>query len=74
LPIEYLLAKNQGKSYALNAGIKAAEGDIVAFTDDDCIVDIAGWRPLLGNFNPTWRNGERRSPRRWITSNQSGTV
>ena len=39
LPIKYLFEKNQGKSYALNAGIKAAEGDIVAFTDDDCIVD-----------------------------------
>jgi GT2 family glycosyltransferase len=39
LPLRYLFEKGRGKSYALNSGIKAAEGDIVALTDDDCIVD-----------------------------------
>ena len=50
LPIEYLLEKNQGKSYALNAGIKAAEGDIVAFTDDDCIVDNSWLATVVREF------------------------
>ena len=50
LPIEYLLEKNQGKSFALNAGIKAAEGDIVAFTDDDCIVDNSWLATVVKEF------------------------
>src|SRR4051794_26325031 len=31
----YLLEPEPGKSPALNAGIREAEGDILAFTDDD---------------------------------------
>ena len=37
-PVKYLFQGRQGKSHALNAGIQAAEGEFVAFTDDDCIV------------------------------------
>lgn len=37
--LRYLHEPNRGKSNALNAGILAAKGDIVAFTDDDVIVD-----------------------------------
>jgi len=40
----YLLERQQGKSYALNAGIREARGDILAFTDDDVTVE------------PTWLN------------------
>jgi len=50
LPIKYLFEKNQGKSYALNAGIQAAEGDIVAFTDDDCIVDDRWLASMVREF------------------------
>ena len=37
--IQYLYEAQQGKSYALNAGIHAAKGRILAFTDDDVTVD-----------------------------------
>jgi glycosyltransferase involved in cell wall biosynthesis len=35
----YLFEAQQGKSYALNAGIREARGAILAFVDDDVIVD-----------------------------------
>ncbi len=38
----YLFEPRQGKSYALNAGISKALGDILVFTDDDV------------TFEPTW--------------------
>jgi GT2 family glycosyltransferase len=34
---KYLRENRQGKSHALNTGILAATGEIVVFTDDDCI-------------------------------------
>jgi glycosyltransferase involved in cell wall biosynthesis len=38
----YLLEGKPGKSRALNAGIREAKGEIIAFTDDDCIPS-ASW-------------------------------
>lgn len=35
----YVYEKNLGKSFALNSGIREARGNILAFTDDDCILD-----------------------------------
>jgi glucosyl-dolichyl phosphate glucuronosyltransferase len=35
----YILETEQGKSHALNAGVRTAHGDILAFTDDDVIVE-----------------------------------
>ena len=35
----YLFEGRQGKSHALNAGIRASRGDVLAFMDDDVIVD-----------------------------------
>ena len=35
----YLFEPRQGKSYALNAGIREARGDILAFVDDDVTVE-----------------------------------
>jgi glycosyltransferase involved in cell wall biosynthesis len=35
----YLFEPQQGKSYALNSGIREAHGDVLAFTDDDVVVD-----------------------------------
>lgn len=37
----YLFEQKQGKSYALNTGIRESKGDILAFTDDDVIVEPA---------------------------------
>lgn len=38
--IKYILEdKNQGIAAARNAGIKHAKGDLICFTDDDCVVD-----------------------------------
>jgi glycosyltransferase involved in cell wall biosynthesis len=35
----YIFEGRQGKCFALNTGIRNAKGDILAFTDDDCIPD-----------------------------------
>lgn len=35
----YAFEPRQGKSFALNTGIRSAKGNIVAMTDDDCIVE-----------------------------------
>src|ERR1700681_3481669 len=48
----YLLEKRSGKSYALNAGISEARGDILAFMDDDVTVEPTWLQNLtaaLGN-------------------------
>jgi len=37
-PVHYVWEKRQGRSAALNAGIAVAKGDIIAFTDDDVIL------------------------------------
>jgi hypothetical protein len=42
VPLRYLLETRQGRSSALNAGIAAARGAVIAMTDDDVIVD-EGW-------------------------------
>jgi glycosyltransferase involved in cell wall biosynthesis len=35
----YIFESRQGKSFALNAGVRAADGDILAFVDDDATVE-----------------------------------
>ena len=70
-----LLQDNRlGKSYALNTGIAAAQGEILLFTDDDVIVE-AGWSAALmrafadssvgavaGRIQPEWL----APPPRWL--------
>ena len=41
LDVTYLLEPVAGASRARNLGIKASAGDLIAFTDDDCVVDPA---------------------------------
>lgn len=38
----YIHEEKQGKTFALNTGIRASEGDVIAFTDDDVVID-ARW-------------------------------
>jgi glycosyltransferase involved in cell wall biosynthesis len=42
VPVRYVFEPLQGLAAARNAGLGAARGDIIAMTDDDCIVD-PGW-------------------------------
>lgn len=42
LPVRYAFEPRQGKSFALNLGLREAAGEIVAHTDDD-VVPAAGW-------------------------------
>jgi glycosyltransferase involved in cell wall biosynthesis len=44
--VRYLWERSQGRSAALNCGIAAAEGDIIAFTDDDVLLH-ANWLSSL---------------------------
>jgi glycosyltransferase involved in cell wall biosynthesis len=42
VPLKYVFERKQGRSHALNAGIAAAAGSVIAMTDDDVIVS-SGW-------------------------------
>jgi GT2 family glycosyltransferase len=48
--VRWLVENVVGKSNALNTGCKAARGSILAFTDDDCIVDSEWLRNLVSAF------------------------
>jgi GT2 family glycosyltransferase len=48
--IRYIFEGAQGKSFALNAGIRAAHGDILAFTDDDVTFDQHWLTELIGTL------------------------
>ncbi|MGH7820480.1 MAG: glycosyltransferase, partial [Candidatus Binatia bacterium] len=53
-PFRVIHQENRGLSAARNAGIEAATGDIVAFTDSDCVVDPQWLSYLVGAME---RNG-----------------
>ena len=79
VPLRYLYEPEQGRSAALNAGIKAASGEIIATTDDDVRVSpdwlnnagIALQRfecdYLGGKALPIWSNARPR----WIPEGRS---
>jgi glycosyltransferase involved in cell wall biosynthesis len=46
LPLRSLSERRQGKSFAINSGILAARGEVLAFTDDDATVDVAYLRAV----------------------------
>jgi glucosyl-dolichyl phosphate glucuronosyltransferase len=48
-PIRPLKVRTPGKSSVLNQAIRAAQGEIVAFLDDDVVVDV-GWLQAIENF------------------------
>jgi glycosyltransferase involved in cell wall biosynthesis len=39
VPAVYVFEDRRGKSYALNRAIRCSSGDVLAFIDDDCLVD-----------------------------------
>lgn len=49
-PVKYLLEKRKGASAARNTGISQANGEIVAFTDADCVVDKDWIKNLVKGF------------------------
>ena len=48
--IRYMFEGRRGKSRALNTGIAAAKGEIIAFTDDDCYVSEKWFRSIANEF------------------------
>jgi glycosyltransferase involved in cell wall biosynthesis len=74
----YLFEPRQGKSYALNSGIREARGDVLAFVDDDVTVestwlrnltaDLCGgeWAGAGGRILPQWPC----APPSWLPENE----
>ncbi len=48
--VRYLFQENKGLSVARNTGIKAATGEVVAFTDSDCRADEDWLHYLIGDL------------------------
>ena len=49
-PVKYVFEKRRNRSSARNAGIKAAQGELIAFTDADCIADPDWLGELVGKY------------------------
>jgi GT2 family glycosyltransferase len=71
----YLFEPEPGKSHALNSGIREALGEILAFTDDDVLVEPAWLRDLTAALDgDEWAGAAGRtllqegfSPPRWLS-------
>jgi GT2 family glycosyltransferase len=50
VPVRYVFEPAQGLSFARNRGVQTAKGSVIAFTDDDCIVDPDWIGALWGEF------------------------
>lgn len=51
LPLTYCFEPSQGLSYARNTGIHNSNGDIIIFTDDDCVVSRNWIAEILSEFS-----------------------
>lgn len=49
-PVKYMFEAQKGRSIARNTAIKAASGEIIAFTDADCIVGKQWLKSLVRGF------------------------
>jgi glycosyltransferase involved in cell wall biosynthesis len=70
--VKIVVSEGYGLSYARNAGVKNAEGEIIAFIDDDAIADKDWLKNLVKNYEdacvlgcgglvkPLWQNGRPR--------------
>ena len=71
----YLFESQQGKSHALNAGIREARGDVLAFMDDDVTVEPTWLHNLTAALDSSeWAGSAGRilpeqtfSPPRWLS-------
>ena len=50
LPTRYLFEARQGLSHARNAGVDAASGDVIVFSDDDVLFDRRWLREIVSAF------------------------
>jgi GT2 family glycosyltransferase len=50
--VKIVVSEGNGLSYARNTGVKNAEGEIVAFIDDDAVADSDWLKNLIENYNP----------------------
>jgi len=68
----YLFEPQAGKSYALNSGIREANSDLLAFTDDDVVVEPTWLRNVTAALDGSWAGVGGRilpepfSPPNWI--------
>jgi GT2 family glycosyltransferase len=51
IPVRYLYDAKRGLARCRNLGISEAQGDIVAFTDDDCVVSCDWVASIWGHFH-----------------------
>jgi GT2 family glycosyltransferase len=51
LPVRYVYEPRIGRSHARNRGIVASRGEVLAFTDDDCIADSGWLMALIAGFD-----------------------
>jgi glucosyl-dolichyl phosphate glucuronosyltransferase len=80
VPVRYLAEPRAGKSFALNTGLDAIEGDFVAFTDDDAMPDRTWLRELdstFERFEADWVFGPvipgwEETPPKWFSSRLNG--
>ena len=65
----FLFEPHQGKSYALNAGIREARGNILAFVDDDVTVEPMWLQNLTSALHDSqWAgSGGRTKPAIWVS-------
>ncbi|MEO0438593.1 MAG: glycosyltransferase [Pseudomonadota bacterium] len=49
-PVRYILEPTKGLATARNTGWRAAKGDLIAFTDDDCYPDVSFVRAIIEEF------------------------
>jgi glycosyltransferase involved in cell wall biosynthesis len=50
LPVRYFFEPRKGKSFALNTGLEATDGDLVGFIDDDEEIDSSWYRCIWEAF------------------------
>lgn len=83
LPIRYVMERRQGLSHARNRGIAEAEGPIVAFLDDDVLVDDQWLRRMVAAFaDPSvgavggrvFLDGTSPKPAWWVAGAYDGKV